>query len=56
MLLQRSRWLLSALIVSLMNLQLSAPLPARDERSHVSVNTFDPRSVLLREIFPLAFV
>ncbi|CAL1679797.1 unnamed protein product [Lasius platythorax] len=42
MLLQRSRWLLSALIVSLMNLQLSAPLPARDERSHVSVNTFDP--------------
>lgn len=42
MLLQRLRWLLPALIVSLMNLQLSAPLPSHDERSHVPVNTFDP--------------
>ncbi|XP_029156029.1 mucin-17 [Nylanderia fulva] len=42
MLLQRLRWLLPALIVSLTNLKLSASLPAHDERSHVSVNTFDP--------------
>ncbi|XP_072766897.1 uncharacterized protein [Anoplolepis gracilipes] len=41
MLLQRLHWLLPALIVSL-NLQLSVPLPVHDERSHVTVNTFDP--------------
>ncbi|XP_011254197.2 bromodomain-containing protein DDB_G0280777 [Camponotus floridanus] len=42
MLLQRLRWLLPALIVSLMNPQLSAPLPAHNERPHIPVNTFDP--------------
>ncbi|XP_070153821.1 uncharacterized protein [Polyergus mexicanus] len=50
MLLQRLRWLLPALIISLMNLQLSAPLPAHDERLHVPVNTFDP-SVATSTIF-----
>ncbi|KAL6423698.1 hypothetical protein ACFW04_010298 [Cataglyphis niger] len=42
MLLQRLHWLLPALIVSLMNLQLSTPIPVHDDRSHVPVNTFDP--------------
>jgi len=41
---QRLRWLLPALIVS-WSLQLGAALPAHNERSHVSANTFDPRSV-----------
>lgn len=46
MLPQRLRWLLPALIVPWMHLQLGAALPAHDERgSHVSANTFDPRSV-----------
>ncbi|XP_011699036.1 PREDICTED: mucin-6 isoform X2 [Wasmannia auropunctata] len=44
MLSQRLRWLLPALIVSWMSLQLGAALPAHDERSHVSANTFDPSS------------
>ncbi|XP_032688922.1 serine-rich adhesin for platelets [Odontomachus brunneus] len=46
MLPQRLRWLLPALIVSWMHLQLGAALPAHDERSsHVSVNTFDPSAI-----------
>ncbi|XP_014482296.1 PREDICTED: mucin-5AC-like [Dinoponera quadriceps] len=44
MLPQRLRWLLPALIVSWMHLQLGATLPAQQDvrGSHVSVNTFDP--------------
>lgn len=42
MLSQRLRWLLPALIVSWMSLQLGAALPAHNERSHVPANTFDP--------------
>ncbi|XP_011876426.1 PREDICTED: mucin-19 [Vollenhovia emeryi] len=42
MLSQRLRWLLPALIVSWMSLQLGAALPARNGPSHVSANTFDP--------------
>jgi len=46
---QRLRWLLPALIVSWLNLQLNDALPARDERLHVSA--FDPRSVSPRRGF-----
>ncbi|RLU21061.1 hypothetical protein DMN91_007677 [Ooceraea biroi] len=48
--LQRLRWLLPALIVSWLNLQLGAALPAHDERLHVSA--FDPSaatSSIIRE-------
>jgi len=45
MLSQRLHWLLPALIVSWMSLQLGTALPAHNERLHVSANTFDPRSV-----------
>ncbi|KYM79273.1 Leukocyte elastase inhibitor [Atta colombica] len=40
---QRLRWLLPALIVSWMSLQLGVALPAHNEHSHVSADTFDPR-------------
>ncbi|EGI67753.1 Ovalbumin-related protein Y [Acromyrmex echinatior] len=39
---QRLRWLLPALIVSWMSLQLGVTLPAHNEHSHVSADTFDP--------------
>ncbi|KYM97576.1 Serpin B6 [Cyphomyrmex costatus] len=38
---QRLRWLLPALIVSWTSLQLGVALPAHDEHSHVSADTFD---------------
>lgn len=52
MLLPQLRWLLSALIVSWINLESGVALPAQDERnSHSTTNVFQPRLVLWKIFF-----